>query len=94
MSRRAAFWIILLSPLLTLGAAFHVAVVLEVLGAECVTSGPSYAFQLDYPRVCNSLGELREDLGWAALGLAFVLVPVGVITGGLGAWRAVRRGAR
>jgi hypothetical protein len=88
--RRAAFWVTVLSPLLVVGLAALGSALFEVLGADCVTYGNN-PMHLDNDTVCNDLGDLQQELGWTAFGLAIVLLPVALATGAAGAWRFVAR---
>ena len=88
--RRAAYWVMVLSPLLVVGLTLLGASLLELLGADCVTYGNN-PMHLDNDTVCNDLGDLQRDLGWIALGLAIVLLPVALATGAVGAWRSIAR---
>jgi hypothetical protein len=93
MRRRVAFWTTVSSPLLVIGVALLIGAVLGLLGAECVTYGNN-PMALDNTTVCNSLGETQSGVGWAALALVIVLMPVAFITGSVGAWRAVKGRSR
>jgi hypothetical protein len=91
--QRVAFWVAVFSPLLVAGLALLGGAVLEVMGADCVTHGNN-PMHLDNDTVCNDLGDLQSSLGWTALSLAIVLVPVALTTGAVGACRAVTRRSR
>lgn len=93
MGRRVAFWTTVASPLLVIGVALQIGALLHVLGADCVTYGNN-PMALDNTTVCNQLGEIQSHVGWAALALVIVLVPLAFITGAVGAWRAVKRWSR
>jgi hypothetical protein len=82
------FWTAVSSPLLVIGAAAHIGTVLDLFGANCVTYGNN-PMALDNTTVCNQLGEVRSGVGWAALGIAIVLVPLALITGAVGRRRTV-----
>ena len=90
--RRVAFWIAMLSPLLVVGLALLGGAILELMGADCVTYGNN-PMHLDNDTVRNELGDLQSRLGWTALLLAMLVVPVALATGAVGAWRSVRRGS-
>jgi hypothetical protein len=87
---RVAFWMAVLSPLLVVGLGLLAGAVLDLMGADCVTYGNN-PMHLDNDTVCNDLGDLQSGLGWTALLLAMVLVPVALATGAVGAWRSVMR---
>ena len=91
--RRVAFWMAVFSPLLVAALALLGGAVLELLGADCVTRGNN-PMHLDNDTVCNDVGDLQLGLGWMALSLAIVLVPVALVTGAVGAWRAVGQRSR
>lgn len=93
MRRRVAFWATVASPLLVMAVAFLLAGILELLGADCVTYGNN-PMGLDNDTVCNELGDTQSGVGWRALVLAIILVPVALITGTIGAWRKIRRKSR
>jgi uncharacterized membrane protein YhaH (DUF805 family) len=88
--RRAAFWLVVLSPLVIVALAFLGAGVLELIGADCVTYGNN-PMHLDNDTVCNDLGDHQTALGWSALLLAMLLLPITLATGAVGAWRFVAR---
>jgi hypothetical protein len=85
-----AFWTTVPSPLLVVGVALLISAVLELSGAECMTYGNN-PMALDNTTVCNQLGETQSGVGWAALALVIVLLPIAFITGAVGAWRALKR---
>jgi hypothetical protein len=91
--RRVVFWTTVMSPLLVIGVAILVSVVLELLGADCVTYGNN-PMALDNTTVCNRLGDVQSDIGWTALAVALVLVPLAFVTSAVGSWRAVKRQSR
>lgn len=93
MWRRVAFWTTVASPLLVMRVALQIGVLLEVLGADCVTYGNN-PMALDNTTVCNQPGEIQSGVGWAALAFVIVLVPPAFITGAVGAWREVKRRSR
>lgn len=81
---------VVLSPLLIVVLAFLGTGVLELMGADCVTYG-SNPMHLDNDTVCNDLGDHQTALGWTALLLAMLLLPIALATGAVGAWRFVAR---
>lgn len=85
-----AFWTTVSSPLLVVGVALLISAVLELSGAECMTYGNN-PMALDNTTVCNQLGDTQSGVGWAALALVIVLLPLAFITGAVGAWRALKR---
>jgi hypothetical protein len=91
--RRVTFWAVVASPLLVMGAAFLIAEILELFGANCVTYGNN-PMGFDNETVCNELGEVRVLLGLLALVLVVVLTPVAFVIGAAGAWRALTRRGR
>ena len=88
--RRVAFWAAVASPLLVIGVALLIGGILHLFGANCVTYGNN-PMALDNEIVCNDLGEIGTIVGWTALGLALLFVPVAFISGAVGGWRARRR---
>lgn len=88
--RRVAFWAAVASPLLVIGVAFLIGGILHLFGANCVTYGGN-PMALDDETVCNALGEIQTGVGWSALALALALMPLALITGAVGAWRARKR---
>lgn len=89
MRRRVVFWMAVASPALVIGGAFLTGGILELLGADCVTYGNN-PMALDNDTVCNGTGDIQSGVGWSALILAIVLMPVALITLSVGVWRAMR----
>lgn len=81
------------SPLLVIGVALLIGGILHLFGADCVTHGDN-PMALDNEIVCNDLGEIGTIVGWTALGLALLFVPVAFITGAAGGRRARKRRLR
>ncbi len=84
------FWAVVASPLLVIGVAFLIGGILELFGADCATYGNN-PNALDNDTICNRLGDIQASAGWWALILAIGLVPVALIMGAVGAWRAMTR---
>jgi hypothetical protein len=84
-----AFWAPVTSPLLVIGVALLIGGVLDLFGADCVSRG-SNPMALDND-VCNHLGRIQSGVGFNAIALAIVLVPVALITGAAGALQMMSR---